>query len=313
VRLTAVNDASSPVLAAGAVVWRAARDGGGSRHVTAADEAEVLLVHRPTYDDWSFPKGKCDPGEHLLGTAVRETAEESGVAVRLGPPLPQQEYTTGPGMTKRVFYWAARPLDEEATRSFEANREVDEVAWLRLDAARERLTYTRDRAVLDAFGVTAFRAEPLIVLRHGQALPRDSWTGPDRARGLASGGEQEAQRLVPLLAAYGVSRVISSDAVRCTATVQPYASAAGLPVEVDHRLSEEGLRGLDDTAAAERLLALVHGDEPTVVCSHRPVLPVLFAALGVHDPALAPGAFVVVHREGGHVRSVEQHRPCPPH
>jgi 8-oxo-(d)GTP phosphatase len=305
VRLTAVN-ASSPVLAAGTVVWRAARDDSGTDPSPAA--VEVLLVHRPKYDDWSFPKGKRDPGEHLVATAVRETGEESGAPVRLGPPLPQQEYVTSPDVLKRVLYWSARPVDEDATRGFEPNREVDDVAWLRLGPARERLTYVRDREMLDAFAVTPYRAEPLVVLRHARALPRGSWTGPDRERGLSAEGEKDAECLVPLLRSYGVRRVLSSDAVRCTATVGPYAAGSGLRVEVDHRLSEEGLRGLGEKRAAERAGDVLRGGEPMVVCTHRPVLPVLFAALGVHDPGLAPGAFVVVHREDGRVRATEQHR-----
>jgi 8-oxo-dGTP diphosphatase len=304
VRLTAVN-ASSPVLAAGAVVWRAARDRSGSD--PSADEVEVLLVHRPKYDDWSFPKGKRDPGEHLLTTAVRETAEESGVPVRLGHPLPQQEYVTTPDLLKRVFYWSARPLDADATQRFEPNREVDELAWLGLGEAGGRLTYTRDRAVLDAFAISAYRAEPLLVLRHAQALPRESWTRPDRERGLSPTGEKDAERLIPLLRAYGVRRVLSSDAVRCTSTVEPFATAEGLHVEVDHRISEEGLAGLGESTAAERARDVLRSDRPTVVCSHRPVLPVLFAALGLQDPALEPGDFVVVHRQDGRVRSTEQH------
>jgi 8-oxo-(d)GTP phosphatase len=305
VRLTAVNG-SSPVLAAGTVVWRAARD--HSAGDPSDGQVEVLLVHRPKYDDWSFPKGKRDPGEHLLTTAVRETAEESGVRVRLGPPLPQQEYVTTPDLTKRVLYWTARPLDEDATRDFEPNREVDEVAWLRLGEAGDRLTYARDREMLEAFALTPYRTEPLLVLRHAQALPRSSWTGPDRERGLSPQGEQEAECLVALLQAYGVRRVLSSDAVRCTSTVEPYAAATGLRVEVDHRLSEEGLQGLGEQTSAERGRDVLGTDRATVVCSHRPVLPALLAALGLEDPGLEPGAFVVVHRENGRVRGIEQHR-----
>ncbi|MDQ4085234.1 MAG: NUDIX domain-containing protein [Actinomycetota bacterium] len=289
-------DATPPVLAAGAVVWRPANGA-----------VAVLLVHRPKYDDWSFPKGKVDPGEHLTATAVREVAEETGLEVRLGIPLPQQEYVSAPGVTKRVCYWAARPADTDTSvDDYVPNREVDAVVWLPLDQARERLTYARDVHVLQAFAVGAYRAEPLVVLRHAQALPRDSWTGPDRERGLAAAGEREACALVPLLRAYGVRRVLSSDASRCTATVQPYAEAGRLRVEIDHRLSEEGLHS---AAAARRMQTLLDDDRPVVVCSHRPVLPALFEAIGMHDPGLRPGAFVVVHREGGQVRATEQHGP----
>jgi len=295
VRLAAVT-VTSPVLAAGAVVWRPADDG-----------IDVLLVHRPKYDDWSFPKGKLDAGEHVTAAAVREVAEETGLTVRLGTPLRRQEYQTDPGTTKHVYYWAARAVgDDRAVDDYEPNREIDEVAWLRLDEAHERLTYPRDADLLVEFGVGAYRSEPLIVLRHAKAQPRDSWPGPDRERALAAEGEQQAHALVPLLRAYGVRRVISSDALRCTATVQPYADHAAQQVEVDHRLSEEGLR---DVSAMRRMDGLLRREEPVVVCSHRPVLPSLFEALGVGDPGLVPGAFVVIHREHAQVRATEHHRP----
>src|SRR4051794_41489186 len=82
-----------PIMAAGAVVIRKGR--------------EVLLVHRPKYNDWSFPKGKLDPGEHVTAAAVREVAEETGLQIRLGPPLPIQQYeiTNGQLRTKVVHYW----------------------------------------------------------------------------------------------------------------------------------------------------------------------------------------------------------------
>jgi len=291
-----VTVTSSPVLAAGAVVWRTTDDG-----------VDVLLVHRPKYDDWSFPKGKLDRGEHVTVAAVREVHEETGLRVRLGPPLRRQEYQTAPDTTKRVHYWAARAVgDESVVDDYAPNSEIDGVEWLRLDAAKERLTYPRDADILVEFGVSAFRSEPMVVLRHGNAKPRHSWEGPDRERGLAAEGEAQAQALVPLLRAYGVRQVISSDAVRCTATVRPYADAAGVPVEVDHRLSEEGLQ---DVSAANRMYGLLRRDQPLVVCSHRPVLPSLFEALDVRAPKLDPGAFVVVHREQGQVRATEHHWP----
>jgi 8-oxo-dGTP diphosphatase len=288
------------VPAAGAVVWRPSGDG------TVAD---VLLIHRPRYDDWSFPKGKLDPGEPAVVAAVREVAEETGVVVRLGSPLPEQEYATAAGLAKQVRYWAARPVDDTTDVSaFTPNAEVDQVAWVGVDQARRRLSYPRDVAVLDAFAGTdpdEHAAAPLLLLRHTQAQPRESWPHDDRDRPLAAEGQTAARRLVPLLAAFGVRRVVSSDAVRCATTVEPYAEHAGLRVETDPRLSEEG----DDDGVTARVTALLHSDEPLVVCSHRPMLPSLFRALGVPDPALEPGGFVVVHRHAGRVVGVELHQP----
>ena len=88
---------SGEIHAAGAVMWRAGEEG-----------IETALVHRPRYDDWSFPKGKAFAGEHVLLTAVREVAEETGIRVALGRRLATTQYPTSGG-PKRVDYWAARP------------------------------------------------------------------------------------------------------------------------------------------------------------------------------------------------------------
>ena len=110
------------VIAAGGVVWRERR---GTR--------EVLLIHRPRYDDWSLPKGKLTPHEHVLLGARREIEEETGQQVVLGPPLGVQRYTVrknGGTADKLVHYWSATPLDDA---EFQPNSEVDEVAWLPVD------------------------------------------------------------------------------------------------------------------------------------------------------------------------------------
>jgi 8-oxo-dGTP diphosphatase len=106
----------------------------------------VLLVHRPRYDDWSLPKGKCDDGETDEACARREVAEETGLACGLGPELPSQRYRDHKGRDKVVRYWAMEAGDGEGA----LEHEVDEVAWLSLEAARQRLSYARDTEVLDA-------------------------------------------------------------------------------------------------------------------------------------------------------------------
>src|SRR3954449_3075046 len=97
------------ILSAGAVVSRKGPD--------------VLLVHRPKYDDWSFPKGKLDPGEHQTSAAVREVAEETGLDIRLGPPLTSQHYEVGNGrrVTKRVYYWAGRVVSGDDVSTYQPN------------------------------------------------------------------------------------------------------------------------------------------------------------------------------------------------
>ncbi len=120
--------------AAGGIV---ARDG---------DEAtEVAVVHRPRYDDWSFPKGKLDPGETFEDAALREVREETGLVCKLGAELASARYEDNKGRPKVVRYWLMKVVDDPG---FEPNDEVDELRWVSPDAARALLTYERDRELL---------------------------------------------------------------------------------------------------------------------------------------------------------------------
>jgi 8-oxo-dGTP diphosphatase len=106
----------------------------------------VLLVHRPRYDDWSFPKGKLDPGESFEDAAVREVEEETGFRCTLGRELPSISYEAK-GRPKLVRYWLMEP---DAEPGFEPNEETDDLRWVTPDEARELLTYDRDRDLLAA-------------------------------------------------------------------------------------------------------------------------------------------------------------------
>src|SRR4051812_44458043 len=216
------------IVAAGAVVLRKG--------------PEVLLVHRPKYDDWSFPKGKLDPGEHITTAAVREVAEETGLDVRLGVPLSPQSYEVRNGSLrpKEVHYWVARVVGGDDVASYRPNEEIDAVVWVPLDQAAERLSYRRDRETLAEVVGVRKKTHPLVVLRHGKAVARKRWDGDDRKRPLADVGELQAEELVPVLGAYGVERVVSSSSKRCWTTVSPFADVADLEVEVSDDLSEEG-------------------------------------------------------------------------
>jgi 8-oxo-dGTP diphosphatase len=136
--------AEPPVLAAGAVVWRRSPFGG---------HTEVALVHRPKYDDWSFPKGKLHRGESPRQGALREVKEETGLDCVLGAPLPTSRYLVH-GRPKEVRYWEAVPTGG----SFTAGDEVDRMVWLPVSAARRRLTHGRDRPLLDALVETLNRS-----------------------------------------------------------------------------------------------------------------------------------------------------------
>jgi 8-oxo-dGTP diphosphatase len=124
------------VRAAGGVVVRDGTDG----------RPEVLLVHRPRYDDWSLPKGKCEPGESYEDCARREVEEETGIVAELGEPLPDVRYRDQKDRPKLVRYWVMRPAFEPGP--FEPNDEVDAVAWLSLGEAEARLSYDHDRGLL---------------------------------------------------------------------------------------------------------------------------------------------------------------------
>jgi 8-oxo-dGTP pyrophosphatase MutT (NUDIX family) len=127
----------SEVRAAGGAVWRRGPDG----------RPEVLLVHRPRYDDWSFPKGKLDDGESWETAAVREVEEETGLRCRLGTELAETTYTDAHGRPKRVRYWL---MAATADVGFAPNDEVDERRWVPLDEAVRLLSYGRDRLLIDA-------------------------------------------------------------------------------------------------------------------------------------------------------------------
>jgi len=269
--------------AAGTVPWRERRG-----------KLEVAMVHRPKYDDWSWAKGKLDPGEDWPVAAVRETQEETGFEVRLGIPLPATTYTvldkSGLAATKEVRYWAA----EVVGGTGELENEIDAVTWLDVGKAHDRLDYARDREQLRAL-VRAHTAGdlttwPVVVVRHAKARSRASWPDEDQLRPLDSRGLAQAGALVPLLATFRVRRLISSPARRCTDTLRPYAAARGLPIRLKKSLSEDGFAARPDRAV--RLLARVaERGTPVALCSHGPVLPALLELLCQRvDPSSPQGA-----------------------
>jgi 8-oxo-(d)GTP phosphatase len=278
------------VLAAGAVVFRPGKD--------------VLLIHRPRYDDWSFPKGKLDPGEHVAAAAVREVAEETGLRVRLGPPLAEQQYTLENGNRKVVSYWVGRAVGDDDVSGYAPNNEVDAVEWVAYDKALDRLTHDHDRDTLREAGEVRRRTHPVVILRHSQARSRKAWRKDDRLRPLLRAGQRQAEKLVPVLAAYDATRIVSSSSTRCVETVAPYVDATGRKPELVDGLSEEDATRKSVAGVVEELVA---GDEGAVLCTHRPVLPQVFDALGVKDPELDLGEMLVVHVRKGEVVAAERH------
>jgi 8-oxo-(d)GTP phosphatase len=292
--------------AAGAVVWRPGRAG-----------PEIVLVHRPRYDDWSYPKGKCERGEHVIRTAIREVSEEAGMGVVLGRALSPSVYPISSG-TKHVSYWAARHVQ---SFGFVPNSEVDDVLWLPAATAHERLTYERDVALLGEFRSGPASTVPLILLRHAEAGAKavvadddPSAATADLARPLEASGEADAKILAGLLASYGECQVISSAAERCIETVRPYAEAIAAPIQVDASFTVTQLPDARLAEGAERVTRLATSGVPTLICAHRENLPALidaaFKALGANPPPAEPlgkGEFWVLQVASGELASAERH------
>ncbi|QFG70349.1 NUDIX hydrolase [Ornithinimicrobium pratense] len=291
---------------------------------------EVAVVHRPKYDDWSWPKGKLDHGEDFVSAAVRETWEETGLRVRLVAPLPQVRYPLRSGGTKLVSYWTA----EVAGGTGQLEHEVDQVEWLTPERAAARLTYQRDRELLERVVArhTAglLDAWPLLVVRHAHALSRDDWSGPDELRPLSKSGTRRAQgRMAAVLAAYAPQLVLSSPAVRCTDSVLPFSRETGVEVSTRKGLSEEGFAA-DRSKVDKHLDRVLARGEATALCTHGPVLPTLLTRLAdrahVHldnsehrmlrrlrDAAMDKGEILACTMAGrgedARVVAVERHRP----
>ncbi len=303
---------TTPLRAAAAGAIRAA---GALVRGPGAGGDEVALIHRIKYDDWTFPKGKLEPGEHVLAAAVREVAEETGILVVLGRRLRPTSYDTDE-RPKRVDYWAARAAPGAST-TFVTNSEVDDLEWLPLPAASRRLSYSHDVQLLAELAAGPCDTVPVILLRHASAGDKGSWAGDDLARPLDPGGAADAERLASLLSCYGSCRVVSSAAERCIATVRPYAQQIGAQISVEPSLTvthpSAGPAAVTDLAVqltAERL--------PTVLCAHRENLPPLLAAicrdLGAVQPGgpeLDKGGFWVLHTADGALAGAERHSPRP--
>lgn len=182
------------------------------------------------------------------------------------------------GKLKEIRYWAA----EVMSGSGDLENEIDEVAWLTPAQAQSRFSYVRDslqlQTVVDADRNGELQTWPLVVVRHADSVSRKKWDRNDRLRPLSSTGRDQSRALVPILAAYGVERIITSPSTRCFTTVQPYAASAGIRLRTKAGLSEETFAA-DPTRAGRNIARLLERAEPSALCSHRPVLPTVLEAL----------------------------------
>ena len=231
-----------PVLAAGALVWRLKND-----------KPQVLVVHRPRYDDWSFPKGKAEPGESMVLTAIREVAEETGRQIVLGRYLGKARRRLVSGRKKRTLYWAAQVLPEagpgEGLRAAvkpASKREIDKVRWWKAEKAARKLTHADDKRLLarlvDWYESGQLQVRSLVLVRHAKAVSRATWgygINSEITRPLVMGrGQAQARDVAALLSAYGVGELVSSPWKRCVDTLAPYAHGCGLDLRSDEAFTE---------------------------------------------------------------------------
>jgi 8-oxo-dGTP diphosphatase len=130
--------ADAVIRASGGVIWRPSE--------WLEGKVDVVLVHRPAYDDWTVPKGKAEATESDEDCARREVLEETGLVCELGPELPSVRYLDRYAKPKVVRYWAMTVVSGQ----LKASHEVDIARWLIFDRARQMLSYERDQPVLDA-------------------------------------------------------------------------------------------------------------------------------------------------------------------
>lgn len=284
-------------MAAGAIVWRNNKD----------DSIEVAVIHRPKYDDWSFPKGKCEIGEELIACAYREVLEETNIATEFGPFLGTVDYLTTLG-PKQVYFWSAKSVEEKA---FTPNAEVDQIKWVELKMARQLLSIESDKEIFDKFIKLNLDTKPLVLLRHAKAVSRDEWQGDDDDRPLDDLGENQARRLLAIYQVFNLSQIHTSDALRCYSTVEPMAKGLGIKLEVTGKLSESGYRK-DKERAFDYAKELLKEDSNTLICSHNPILPKMLNKLSkrsdveADEEKLSPADGWVLHRVGKEIIQIDR-------
>lgn len=307
-----------PVLAAGALVWRLKND-----------KLQVLVVHRPRYDDWSFPKGKAEPGESMVLTAIREVAEETGRQIVLGRYLGKARRRLVSGRKKRTLYWAAQVLPEagpgEGLRAAvkpASKREIDKVRWWKVKKAARKLTHADDKRLLarlvDWYESGQLQVRSLVLVRHAKAVSRSTWgygINSELTRPLVMGrGQAQARDVAALLSAYGVGQLVSSPWRRCVDTLAPYAHGCGLDLHTDEAFTEVSALTAPEIMQANFRDLLERGSggslvrEPEAWAGREPV--------GWPEPEHESGALLtrepVGWPEPGYPLALCVHRPCLP-
>jgi len=288
---------SEAISAAGAVVWRKHKD----------NFTEVAIIHRPKYDDWSFPKGKLEIGESIISCAHREVLEETNLQTEFGPHLGQVEYFTPDGL-KKVTYWSAKVIAE---KPFRTNTEVDQLKWIPITKVIEVLTNETDKEIFDKFVKVKFNSKPFILLRHAKAITRDEWQGEDDDRPLSSSGQNQAMRLLSTYQVFNIDQIHSSDAVRCYDTVKSMAKGLDIKLEVSSKLSENTYKK-DKEKAFDYVRELIKEDKSILICSHNPILPKMLnkltkkSEIEADEDKLSPADGWVIHRSGKEIIQIDR-------
>lgn len=303
-----------PVLAAGALVWRLKND-----------KLQVLVVHRPRYDDWSFPKGKAEPGESMVLTAIREVAEETGRQIVLGRYLGKARRRLVSGRKKRTLYWAAQVLPEagpgEGLRAAvkpASKREIDKVRWWKVEKAARKLTHADDKRLLarlvDWYESGQLQVRSLVLVRHAKAVSRATWgygINSELTRPLVMGrGQAQARDVAALLSAYGVGELVSSPWKRCVDTLAPYAHGCGLDLRSDEAFTELSALTSPEVMQASFRDLLERGSALTGLPGRGPAGPPEPEAVGPQgrEPEPAPEGQL----EPSYPLALCVHRPCLP-
>ena len=288
---------STIVKAAGAVLWRRLSD----------DLVQIALIHRPRYNDWSFPKGKVEAGESEISCAYREVLEETGFESTFGPELCKVEYLVDDTI-KTVRYWSAKAKGD-ATGIMDPE-EVDQLIWVTVSDAYDKLTRKGDQEVLKNFEKFGIDTTPLVLLRHGKAIAREEWAGDDGDRPLAQLGQIQSMRMLAKYLPFAISEIHTSDAVRCYETVAPMARSLSLDMIYWSELSEYAYEK-DKKAAINVVNDIIESEAHAIVCGHNPVIPGIVAKfIGKKnfkelDHGLLPGEAWILHHRDGEIIAID--------
>ncbi|WP_418969551.1 NUDIX domain-containing protein [Alloscardovia omnicolens] len=273
------------IQAAGSIVYR----------ITEPEQLRVCIIHRPRYDDWSFPKGKLLQHESLAHAAVRETAEESGAHVVLEAPLGRISYVLGSdnsdavvsstthknqqkkpntGATKHVYYWIARDIDTHLQSARNASfghiihrteKETDEIRWLSIDEALALLTRSDDKNILLTFSermqASSQHRCTLILARHADCTPKKMWNGSSQTRPLSPLGAAQAHALTTELSCFMPQHMYAENLTACIRTARAWEETTGLTTHImdtsNRSTSKHRIHEKESTSAPDTFAPLI--------------------------------------------------------